>query len=446
MALPIEIVARRDLPLGMPAKAFLRDYWQKRPLLVRGAFPDFRDPLTPNDLAGLACEELALARLVIHDSRRDRWTLRNGPFNDADFANLPTRDWTVLVQDVDKWDSDVADLPARFAFLPDWRIDDVMVSYAVDQGSVGAHVDQYDVFLLQGLGQRRWQISTDPRAPRDFRDDVELKLLREFAPTHEWTLRAGDMLYLPPGVPHHGVAVGECLTYSIGMRAPSQSELLIDFAESLADSLPEDLRFSDPDIEPSNGDGEIDDAAFARVLRAMPWLKADAGFDGLLSRTYLKPPVRPEVSKGDLFEAAVLRRVRAPKNLEKGGDGCSGSVDSSLLRTWFARFITRYRSAHTAMPRTRKLTDAEFDRAFARPTQAVRNPWSRAAWVRSGRDAMLFVAGTDHACSVPFARLVCSRAPIPLDRVRSRRDRDALRSLIDLGHVTLASTTRRSRQ
>ena len=417
MALPIEIVARRDLPLGMPAKAFLRNYWQKRPLLVRGAFSDFRDPLTPNDLAGLACEELALARLVIHDSRRDRWTLRNGPFDEADFTKLPPRDWTVLVQDVDKWDADVADLLARFAFLPDWRIDDVMVSYAVDQGSVGAHVDQYDVFLLQGLGRRRWQISTDASAPREFRDDAELKLLREFAPTHEWTLQAGDMLYLPPGVPHHGVAVGECLTYSIGMRAPSQAELLIDFAESFADSLPEELRFLDPDLEPSNGDGEIDDAAFARVLRAMPWLR-----------------VVGEPGSG-----------QREKN-ERGIDGCSGSVDSSLLRTWFPRFITRYRSAHTAMPRTRKLTDAQFDRAFARSTEALHNPWSRAAWVRSGRDAILFVAGTDHACSIALARLVCSRAPIPLDRLRSHRDRDALRSLIDLGHVTLAPPTRRSRQ
>jgi 50S ribosomal protein L16 3-hydroxylase len=430
MPLPIEIVARRDLPLGMPAKAFLRDYWQKRPLLIRGAFRDFRDPLTPNDLAGLACEELALARLVTHDSRRDRWTLRNGPFDETEFAKLPPRDWTVLVQDVDKWDADVADLLKHFGFLPDWRIDDVMVSYAVDGGSVGAHVDQYDVFLLQGVGQRRWQISTDPSAPRDFRDDADLKLLRKFAATHEWTLRSGDMLYLPPGVPHHGVAIGECLTYSIGMRAPSKSELLLDFAESLADSVAEEFRFCDPDLEPSNGDGEIDDAAFARVLRAMPWLRvAENSRSG------------KQKDRERWTDSALLR-----KEHERGTDGCSGGVDSSMLRTWFARFVTRYRSAHAAMPRARKITDAEFDRALARQATAIRNPWSRAAWIRLGRDARLFVAGTDHACSIAFARRVCSRAPVALEAVRSRRDRDALRSLIDLGHVTLASTTRRSRR
>jgi len=421
MPLPIEIVARRDLPLGMPAREFLHDYWQKRPLLVRGAFPRFRDPLSPNDLAGLACTELALSRLVVHDARRDRWTLRNGPFDETDFGKLPRRDWTVLVQDVDKWDADVANLLTRFAFLPDWRIDDVMVSYAVDGGSVGAHVDQYDVFLLQGLGQRRWQISTNPSAPRDFRDDAELKLLREFAPTHEWTLQSGDMLYLPPGVPHHGVAVGECLTYSIGMRAPSLGELLVDFAEMFADRLPEELRFADPDLAPANGDGEIDEAAFVRLVRAMPWLSVE-GVDGGRSTKKQK------------------RRGR-----ERGTDGCSGSVDSSVLRTWFPRFITRYRSAHTALPRARKLTDAELDRAFARQALAVRNPWSRAAWLRSGRGATLFVAGTDHACSVAFARLMCSRQAIPLERIRTRADRDALRSLIDLGHVTLDSPSRRRR-
>ena len=411
----IEVKATRATqPLGMTPARFLREYWQKRPLLVRGAWAGFRDPLSPDDLAGLACEELALARLVVHEPRRDRWTVRSGPFAERDFARLPRRDWTVLVQDVDKWDADVAGLLTRFAFLPDWRIDDGMVSYAVDGGSVGAHVDQYDVFLLQGLGRRRWQISTDPAAPHDFRDDAELKLLRAFAPTHEWTLESGDMLYLPPGVPHHGVAVGECLTYSIGMRAPSMSELLIDFAETLAEALPDELRFLDPDLAPANGDGEIDEVALERVLGAMPWLRV------------------------------VPSNKEKKKHVGKT-DGCSGEVGSSLLRTWFPRFITRYRSAHTAMPRARPLPDDAFNRAFAQSAQAVRNPWSRAAWLRAGRGAALFVAGDELACSIPFARLVASRAPIPLDRVKSRQDRDALRSLIDLGHVTLSASPRSRR-
>jgi 50S ribosomal protein L16 3-hydroxylase len=402
-------------PLGMTAARFLREYWQEQPLLVRGAFPAFADPLTPNDLAGLAGDELALSRLITR-LPRDRWRLRNGPFTAADFARLPKRDWTLLVQDMDKWDADVAALLDRFDFLPSWRIDDIMVSYAVDGGSVGAHVDQYDVFLLQGLGRRRWRISTDAAAPKDFREDAEIKLLREFKPTDEWVLESGDMLYLPPGVPHHGVAIGECLTYSIGMRAPSFADLVVEFAETFAETLSEDLRFCDPDLEPTLGCGEIDEAAFRRVMRAMPWLKVEAGLRG-----------------------GGMKKYR-----ERWTDGCSGSVGSSMLRTWFARFITRYRSAHAAMPRKRPITHAQFDRAFTERAEALRNPWSRSAWMRSGRGANLIVAGTEHACSIPFAQLVCGRAPMSLERVRTRRDRDTLRSLIDLGHVTLRGSKRRS--
>jgi 50S ribosomal protein L16 3-hydroxylase len=420
MTLPIEITARRTLPLGLPPARFLRDYWQKRPLLIRGAFPKFRDPLTPNDLAGLACEEMALSRLVVHEPRADRWALRNGPFAETDFARLPKCDWTVLVQDVDKWDADVAALLAHFAFLPAWRIDDVMVSYAVDRGSVGAHVDHYDVFLLQGLGQRRWRISTDPSAPKGFRTDAELKLLREFRPTHEWVLESGDMLYLPPGVPHHGVAVGECLTYSIGMRAPSRSDLLVDFAESLAETMPDEIRLGDGDLTPARGDGEIDEAAMRRVAVAMPWLSVG----------------------GDSVKAKEKRREKTVG----GTDGCSGDVDASMLRTWFGRFITRYRSAHTAAPRARTLSDSTFARAFDAHARAVRNPWSRAAWVRSGDGAQLFVAGEDFACSRAFARRICAATPVALDAVKSARDRNALRALVDAGHLTLVQPPRRRRR
>ena len=395
----IEVRADAKQMLGMPPARFLGEFWQKKPLLIRGAFADFRDPLSPDDLAGLACEPSALARIVVHEAKRDRWKLRTGPFDPADFARLPQRDWTLLVQDVDKWDADVAALLPHFSFLPRWRIDDVMVSYAVDGGSVGAHVDNYDVFLLQGLGHRRWMISTDPRASKETRKDADIKLLRSFEPTHEWVLEPGDMLYLPPGVPHHGVAIGECMTYSVGMRAPSRAELLIDFAETFAAEWPEELRFGDADLAPADRDGEIDDAAFARVVAAMPWLRVD-----------------------------------------------SKQLDASMLRTWFASFITRYRSALSAVPRARKITDAELTRAFASHADVVRNPWSRAAWLRAGRDARLFVAGTELPCSAGFARLISAGAAFPLAKVATARDRDALRRLVDLGHVSLTKTARRRRR
>jgi 50S ribosomal protein L16 3-hydroxylase len=390
----IEVRARAKQLLGMPPARFLREYWQKKPLLVRGAFPAFADPLTPNDLAGLACEPAALSRIVVHDAKRDRWTLRTGPFDANDFGRLPKRDWTLLVQDVDKWDADVRALLAHFGFLPSWRIDDVMISYAVDGGSVGAHVDQYDVFLLQGLGRRRWAISTDPGAPKAFREDAEIRLLRELVPTHEWVLEPGDMLYLPPGVPHHGVAIGECLTYSVGMRAPSRAELLVDFAETFAAEWPEDERFGDEDLAPAHGDGEIGGAAFKRVLRAMPWLHAR---------------------------------------------------DAAPFRAWFASYITRYRSTLAAVPRTRKIIDAELARGVAANAEVIRNPWSRVAWFRAGRDARLFVAGAEFTCSVALARLIGAGAPFPLARIAAARDRDALRKLVDAGHLSL-STPRRGRR
>src|SRR5690348_14054680 len=326
----IEVRARRGQPLGMPAARFLRDYWQKRPLLIRGAFPEFEPPLSPDDLAGLACMEGALARIVLrstppssfrlrsrlyrerspaafagmqtrtpkaalgasamdgasqsasdHPNRADsgsslravrnddHWEVRTGPFDDAMFGKLPESHWTLLVQDVDKWDADTAALLDHFRFIPSWRIDDVMISYATDGGGVGAHVDQYDVFLLQGMGQRRWSIDTHPNPSTAFRNDVELKLLETFSPTHTWTLDPGDMLYLPPGVPHDGMAVDECMTFSIGMRAPAAGELLFDFAAHVAESLPESRRFADPDLQPAADAGEIDRDALRRARRTL---------------------------------------------------------------------------------------------------------------------------------------------------------------------------------
>ena len=409
----LEIRGGTHAPLGMPAARFLREYWQKRPLLVRGAFPAWRNPVEPDDLAGLACEELSLARIAIHDPKHDRWTLRTGPFAEADFSSLPATHWTLLVQDVDKWDADVAALLAPFAFIPSWRIDDVMISYAEEGGSVGPHIDQYDVFLIQGLGNRRWQIDVDPGAPTAFRDDAELRILREFAPSHEWTLEPGDMLYLPPGVPHHGVAVGgPCMTYSVGMRAPSQADLLGDLVDHLLETLPDEARYADPDLAPAKGDGEIDDAAIARVVRALPWL-------------HVEPASAPaRVNAAGIADAC-----------DHDATGGSAAIPASLLRAWLGRFITRYRSAHAAAAPARPIGNAAFARAAAARTLLGRNPWSRFAWMREGRAARLFVAGEMHECTVALARALCGPEPIPL--AGSPRELALLRTLLDAGHLAL---------
>jgi 50S ribosomal protein L16 3-hydroxylase len=413
MSPPLEIRAREGEPLGMPPARFLRDYWQKRPLLVRGAFPDFSPPLSPDDLAGLACMDGALARIVLRSlkagvpgsrrrsdggrgksrSRRNegRWDVRTGPFDEAVFARLPDHDWTLLVQDVDKWDADTAALLESFGFIPGWRIDDVMVSYATDGGGVGAHVDQYDVFLLQGAGQRHWSIDVRPDPPTAFRDDVELKLLETFSPTHTWALSPGDMLYLPPGIPHDGVAIGECMTFSIGMRAPAAGELLLDFAAHAAEALPESRRFADPDLKPAADPGEIDHAALRRARRA-------------------------------LGPAAAM-------------------FDDDTFADWFGSFITRYRVAQVPVPRKRSVDPAALAERLPKAL-LERDPWARLAWRRRGRAARLYAGGNAFDAPVAWARALASGARTfegsRLAKLPQRpRGVALLAALIDAGYVTL---------
>lgn len=238
------------------AATFLRDYWQKKPLLIRNPWAAWANPLEPDDLAGLACEDAIESRLV---TRSDSgWALEHGPFPETRFAELGKAPWTLLVQAVDHHVPDVAALIAPFRFVPNWRIDDVMVSFASDGGGVGPHFDQYDVFLVQGLGRRRWRIgaacdSDTPLLPHD-----DLRLLADFQATEEWILEPGDMLYVPPGVAHDGVAVGDdCMTYSIGFRAPSRHELIAHWTDEVLSRLPEDDRYRDGPLRPQDNPGEI---------------------------------------------------------------------------------------------------------------------------------------------------------------------------------------------
>ncbi len=388
---PIEVDGTAMPPLGMAPEAFLRDYWQKHPVLVRNAFPGFESPITPEDLAGLACEDGTLSRLVAHDPATDAWMVRHGPFPEDLFPGLPTHDWTLLVQDVDKWDADVAAVIDAFAFLPRWRIDDVMVSFAAPGGSVGAHVDQYDVFLLQAHGRRRWQVDTRPGASLDFRNDVELRLLRNFEPDHDWILGPGDMLYLPPGVPHHGVAEDACLTFSVGMRAPAAAELLGDFVDTLAADADESLRYRDPDLAPAGDPNEIDAAAMARVVEALNTLRMN---------------------------------------------------DPERLADWFGRFISAYRNGGGVAPAPGLPSRIEFEWDLAQGAQLHRHPFSRMAWRRAGRGGALFANGESWPLPARDAQRLAGARSID-ERVYaslSEAGRDRAYALLEAGHYLLQRT------
>lgn len=228
------------------AKTFLETYWQRQPFFVRGALPNWPSPLTGDELAGLAMEPDVASRLVRGPTGQDQWSVAFGPFDETDFATLPTSDWSLLVQGTDLWVPEIAALKHQFDFLPSWRLDDIMVSFAPPGGSVGPHFDQYDVFLIQVEGRRHWKIGQRCDDSTPLLPGTDLSILADFATEAEYTLSPGDMLYLPPGVAHHGVALDNCLTYSVGFRAPTLGEMISDLATDLV-MEPESLVYRDPD-------------------------------------------------------------------------------------------------------------------------------------------------------------------------------------------------------
>jgi len=337
-------------PPDFDPAAFLRDYWQKRPLLIRGNGAAWRNPCSPDDLAGLAGEDGVEARIVTRGKKT--WKLEHGPFEAKRFAKETRKPWTLLVQAVDHAVPEVAALIAPFRFVPNWRIDDVMVSYATDGGGVGPHFDQYDVFLIQGLGRRRWRVggrcdATTPLLPHD-----DLRLLADFAATDEWVLDPGDMLYVPPGFAHDGVAVGDdCMTYSIGFRAPSRAELVSAWCDHVIDTLPDDDRYADPDLAVAANPGEITPAAIARL------------------------------------HAMVTDTLG----------------DRAAFARWFGGYTSAPRDPEIDWRPDAPVDPAELREALARGTALTRNPASRFAFVRAGDKTVLFVDGESFECDGDLA-------------------------------------------
>lgn len=317
---------------------FLKKYWQKSPVLIRNAVSGMDDLLGADDLAGLACEEGIESRLVEYSATPETWKVSSGPFAEERLMSLPTRDWSLLVQAVDHYVPDVSQLLQQFRFIPDWRLDDVMVSVAAEGGSVGPHFDQYDVFLIQGAGKRKWSIGQECSHEDRLRLGQELAILEEFKEEDSWILSPGDMLYLPPKVAHWGIAVGEepSLCYSIGFRAPSLERLLTGIVDEVAQQFSEDDRYEDPDLTRQENSGEIPREAIRKIGKIFSQISQNEDLlmkwfgEELTERKYTDLDYQPDISlttseieerllKGDrLFKSEHARFAfsrRSPKEI-----------------------------------------------------------------------------------------------------------------------------------
>jgi len=291
--------------LDLDHDAFLSRHWQREPLLIRSADTHFVPPISSDELAGLALEDAVESRLI--EQRGDQWHLTHGPFRAGDFV----RDgpWTLLVQAVDHYVPAVAELHRLVDFIPRWRTDDIMASYATDGGGVGPHYDNYDVFLLQGEGQRLWRLGQhcDPSTPLLPHD--ELRILAAFEPVEEYLLGPGDVLYVPPGVAHWGIAQGECTTFSIGFRAPRVSDMLSRWVDELLEQLEPELFYSDAGRSRAQRPGELHERDLQRAMSQLRGVleraRSSRWFGELATEPRYAPDPDPQQIAGD---RALLRR------------------------------------------------------------------------------------------------------------------------------------------
>lgn len=316
---------------GLTASEFLRDYWQKKPLLVRNAFPELAYRLSPEDLMELAQEESAESRIILENGKTP-WELRKGPFTTKQLKQLPKTHWTLLVQAVDHYLPELADYLDHFSFIPNWRIDDIMLSFAPEGGSVGPHFDQYDVFLIQGIGNRHWQLGQhcDENTPR--LEGTPLRILANIEVSFDEVLNPGDLLYVPPGLAHYGVAQNDCTTYSVGFRAPALAHLLERVVDEVLERSGSSKLFADAGRSTTTSSAALEDQDIDALHTQLMGLLEDrdalrAALAPLLSEPKYDDyePQGAELSLADiregLSEGALLRRDPASRHLYTQVDG-----------------------------------------------------------------------------------------------------------------------------
>jgi 50S ribosomal protein L16 3-hydroxylase len=365
------------LPLlgGLSPSQFMQRHWQKKPLLVRQAVPGVVPPLTRTQLFSLAADDAVESRLVVQ--RGGGWTLRHGPLPRRALPPLTQAGWSLLVQGLDLHVAAAHELLTRFRFVPDARLDDLMLSYASDGGGVGPHLDSYDVFLIQVHGRRRWRIGR--ARDRSFVDGLPLKILRHFEPEQEWLLEPGDMLYLPPLWAHDGVAVGECMTASVGFRAPGPAELARELLSRLAQDVEPEVRerlYRDAGQPATPTPGAIppalqafaaqvlqaavrDPQALARVLGE--WLSEPK------ARVWFDPPHRQQALSAGLVLDRRTRMMYDARHVFINGEAFrAGGLDARLLQ----RLSDQRRLA------------AEDVARFSADARATLQEWAAAGWLQ----------------------------------------------------------------
>ena len=368
-------------PLGnISQKTFMEEYWQKKPLLVRQAFPDFKSPISADELAGIACEEEVNSRIVMEKDGEYPWFPIFGPMSEEIYSSMPETHWSLIVNDLEKYLPELSWIVDRFRFIPEWRLDDLMISYAADQGSVGPHIDLYDVFILQGQGQRRWQINTQPVTKGNQVKGTPLRIQNNFQAEEEWIVEPGDMLYIPPDVSHHGISLGESLSYSIGFRATSHADLVNEFIGHITQNLSPKLTYQDPDQRVQQHPNEIQQEALERVTE--------------IFKEYLQP-------------------------------------DHPELQRWFGCFSSDTKTSIDTQPED-EINSIEELKELASTGILSRHPASRFAFAQNPENTLLFIDGGDYEVTPDFAKSLCKLRQIDLDELIEIANKNELSLITEL--------------
>jgi 50S ribosomal protein L16 3-hydroxylase len=352
---------------------FLAEYWQKKPLVIKNALGT-NNLISPEILAGFSLEDAVESRIVIHTPEKNpSWKMLNGPFTEATFKKLPETHWTLLVNGVDRLAPKIYELIQYFTFIPQWRFDDVMVSYATEQGSVGPHYDNYDVFLFQGMGQRKWSLTSQNCDPENYLPNIPLRIMKEFHVEQEYILNEGDLLYLPPHIAHHGVSLSkDCMTYSFGYRSYQTPELWQNFGDYLGEQINQELLLKDP-LWQQQAPG---------LIPAQAWQKVKATFHQLID-------------------------------------------NEELLRTWFGNFVTSLTRDEEELipcwsPPTIKSLEKFFNTTLNKHKVIIRTGTGRLAYQES--PFAFFLNG--YKDDIPgidenLIRRICNNEKIPLSEIKS---------------------------